>query len=147
MPPRKDKESSSVKGNRIIIPVCWEGRRIGYSSRAVGYETDLKYYRPVSNMQTMLYDPADVLQGDTSLVFVVEGEFDVLACLREGLPAVSSFGSGLTRHQAKILARFKQVVFLYDMDKAGIRGVARIEQLFGGMLHWRALWLPTALSF
>jgi DNA primase len=142
MPPRKDKDKSSVRGNRVIFPIWWGGRRIGYSSRAVGYETDLKYYRPVSNMQTLLYDPSDVLLGDHKLVFVVEGEMDCLACIREGLPAVGSFGSGLTRHQAKTLSRFRQVVFLYDADKAGIRGVARIQDMFGGMLKWRALWLP-----
>ena len=142
MPPRKDKEKSSVKGNRIIIPVWWGGRRIGYSSRSVGYETDLKYYRPMSNMQTTFYDPYDVLRGDLKLAFVVEGEFDTWASNWEGLPTLGSWGSGLTRHQAKILAKFRKVVFLYDPDKAGVSGVARVSEMFGGFLEWRALWLP-----
>lgn len=142
MPPRKDKEKSSVRGNRIIIPVWWGGRRIGYSSRAVGYDTTLKYYRPMTNMQTTFYDPYDVLRGDRKLVFVVEGEFDVWASNWEGLPTLGGWGSGLTRHQAKILAKFETVVFLYDPDKAGVGGVARVEDMFGGLLKWRALWLP-----
>lgn len=142
MPPRKDKEESSVRGERIIFPLWWEGKRVGYSSRAAGYETDLKYYRPVLNMNTLLYDPSGVLQQNGDLIFVVEGEMDCLACIREGLPAVSSFGSSITRHQAKVLQKFKQVVFIYDNDKAGIRGVARISELYGGSLRWRAMWLP-----
>ncbi len=142
MPPRKDKDESSVRGERIIFPVWWDGKRVGYSSRAAGYDTDLKYYRPVRNMQTMLYDPSGVLQGPKKRVFVVEGEISCLAALREGLPTVGSFGSGLTRSQAKVLSSFDEVIFLYDPDKAGVRGVARVSELFGGMLRWRALWLP-----
>lgn len=143
MPPNKDKEKGSIRGERIIFPIFWNGGRVGYSSRAVGYETDMKYYRPIKNMQTILYDPGHVLLGSAERIFVVEGEIDCLACLREGLPTVSSFGSGLTRAQAKILQRFRDVIFLYDLDKAGIRGVARVKEMFGGMLHWRAFWLPS----
>jgi hypothetical protein len=143
MPPRQGNEKSSVKGNRVIFPIEFEGRRVGYSARAVGYETKIKYYRPVSNVNVMLYDPVHLLSGkDWSRVFVVEGEMDCLACIREGLPAVSTFGSSLSKWQAQALTRFHDVCFLYDQDKAGIDGIKRAVTKYGGILRWRAFWLP-----
>lgn len=143
MPPRKDKDKSSVRGSRLIIPLDWAGRRIGYSSRAVGYDTDLRYYRPVQNLNHLVYDPSHlVARGIRDRVWVVEGEVDCWAGLREGLPTVSTLGSAVTRKQAQILAGFKEVCFLYDSDHAGYGGVRRVSELFGGMLNWRAFWLP-----
>jgi hypothetical protein len=143
MPPRRDKEESSVRGNRLIIPLDWDGRRIGYSSRAVGYDTDLRYYRPVLNLNTVFYDPRHlVASGYRGRVWVVEGEVDEWASLREGLPVMSSLGSALTRKQADILTGFKEVCFFYDGDKAGLEGVKRVAELFGGRLKWRAFWPP-----
>ena len=94
------------------------------------------------SLRATLFDPGNVLSGPKDLCFVNEGEFDVYAGLREKLPALGSWGSGLTRQQAAVLARFKKVVFLYDPDRAGVRGVARIKELYGGRLNWSALWLP-----
>ncbi len=142
MPVFEDAEFSGTRGNRIIIPVEYGGEVVGYSGRSLNENDERKYYRPINNVTSCVFNPMRVTPENSKIVYVVEGEFDALACAREKLPAVATFSANVTAQQNKFLSQFKDVVFLYDPDAAGHAGVVRTMMLYGGFLSPKVLWLP-----
>lgn len=123
MPPTVDNKGF-VPGRRIILPVYWGGRRVGYSSRALAKDVDMKYYRPIERIGGTVYNPMEYTPQDTSEIWVVEGEFSLYTSVVEGLPTVSTWGSFLSLEQATFLAQFSKVRMMYDPDNAGRQGMA-----------------------
>jgi DNA primase len=86
----------------------------------------------------MFYDPLGLLSNPTDVV-LVEGEFSLAACVREGLPTMGCFGSNLGPWRAAALQRFNSVLILFDGDKAGNEGrmlaFAEHGQLLKGKLR------------
>ena len=136
-------EESNVSGRRIIIPLRWNNKVIGYSARAIDKSAKVRYYRPVSGIGETLYDPANVLQKAGGVAFITEGEISAWACDRENVPCMATYGSILHAGQAKYLTRFKLNVFLYDNDTAGREGYAKALALYGKKINMYALWFPT----
>ena len=141
MPARTDKEASSskfssVEGRRIILPISHKGIEIGYSSRAIDDNNTPKYWRPIANVNQTLYNPMNITPELSDFIVVVEGEFDTLACLREGLPTMGSFNASLSQRQASILALFKHVYLAYDMDSAGLSGMRRVSKKWGDFFNY-----------
>jgi hypothetical protein len=135
---------SRTKGNRIVLPLQWGGKCVGYSARAMD-NSEPKYFRPVNNIKSMVYDPMGIfVPGKTiPLVFVVEGEFDCLAASREGLPTVAAFGALLSEAQAAFLsARAIQTILLFDGNAAGRNGMRAAMETFGRRMNIRRLELP-----
>jgi hypothetical protein len=145
--PENILSGTSVMGRRIILPFILPSGKLGYSGRAIDNNNTPKYYRPVSHVNHCVYNPANVGPGDTNDIWVVEGEFDVLACLREGIPAVSTFSANMSEHQAGFLSMFKRVIFLYDPDTAGRDGVKKALSKYHEYLkNYKVLWLPPELD-
>lgn len=142
MPSLEGADYSSVRGNRIIIPVEHAGEVVGYSGRSLNASDERKYYRPINNVASCVFNPMRIDPVKSKTVFVVEGEFDALACAREKLPAVATFTANVSQEQNRFLSQFKDVVFLYDPDAGGHAGVVRTMLLYGGFLSPKVLWLP-----
>jgi len=135
--------SRGVPGRRIVFPLSWEGKVVGYSGRAIDKVSAIKYYRPVNNINQMVYNPMGYSPEGTKTIFVVEGEIDALASIREGLPTVSTFGADISYAQATWLNQFDLVVFLYDPDDAGRKGLDRFRERYAGFFpRHRVFWLP-----
>jgi len=140
-------DGKGVRGTRILMPIYWEGQRVGYSARGIYDWQKPKYYRPISNVGSCVYNPAKITPYEHDTIFVVEGEFDALVCMREKIPAIATFSAGVNRPQAQFLARFKQVIFLYDPDEAGFIGANKaIEKYKGFFASTRRFDLPAGMD-
>ena len=127
--------------DRIIFPLYWNGTLVGYSARAIGKVKEMKLYRPVKNIGHMFYDPLDLL-GDAKYigpVFLVEGEFDVAACVRENLPVMGCFQANIGEARAHYLQKFGSITLAFDGDDAGMTGsykaIKAVGHLFPGRMR------------
>lgn len=143
MPDKIGGEPSGVRGHRIIFDVYHNGAYVGYSARTMGDDKP-KYYRPIRHVNQTLYDPTNVLTtAHTDYVVVCEGEISALAAIREGLPAVCSFGASLSRAQMGLLARFNTIFILFDGDEAGEKGIRNAVDSYGSFANIKPIILPS----
>ncbi len=126
---------SSHGGPRLIMPIYYEGQRVGFSARALLPDQVAKYYRPVNNVNSCIYNPGNIQPDTHPTVFVEEGEFDTLRSLTEEVPAVATFNAWVSVKQAAFLAQFEQVIFLYDPDPAGDAGAIKGLEKYGGFFE------------
>ncbi len=132
-----------MSGKRILFPLEHQAEIVGYSARAISDASwGPKYYRPVTNVNSIIYNPARVSPKTHRYVFVVEGEFSCLACLREKLPTICTFGANVSRRQAEWLVQFDTVIFLYDPDVAGDIGAGKAFNYMNGYTGLRKFILP-----
>lgn len=102
---------------RVIIPCIWEGKIIGYTSRAFVDGVKPKYYSHYE--PNFVFNTNNQLK-DSKFVIVCEGPFDAMAV--DGV-AVLSNECGET--QADIIdALGKEVIVVADKDKAGAKLIA-----------------------
>lgn len=115
-------------------PIGFSGRKIREEDAPGGKYVNSKA-SPVFDKSRALYTPdpvqARVAAQKTKTVFVVEGQFDVLAVRQAGFPAVfASSGTAFTPEQAGLLRRFVgdegRVVFCFDADKAGVKAAQHV---------------------
>lgn len=119
--------------NRIMFPIFdIRNRVIGFGARAFSKTEKIKY---LNSPQSPLYNKSYHLYGlnyakdeivDESII-LVEGYIDVISLYNKGIKnVVASLGTSLTSEQAKLLARYsKNVIIIYDSDKAGITATYR----------------------
>jgi hypothetical protein len=132
----------SVGGCRIVYPVTFAGKAVGWSSRSILPDAEPKYFRPVIGIGIVFFDPAGLFTaGPPKRVFLVEGDMDTYASLRDGLPTVGCNSANLTNEQAARLAAVEEVVFLYDNDDAGRKGVARAIHDHGLFMRYKVAWV------
>lgn len=69
-------------------------------------------------------------------MYVCEGIFDKIRLEGEGLPAMTTLGSKISKTQIRILNRFDKIVLINDKDRAGyewrdriLKNVPRVEQV------------------
>jgi hypothetical protein len=97
---------------RVIIPMIWEGRTIGYTSRAFVDGVKPKYYSQ--------YEPNFVFNlnnqmPDAKFVIVCEGPFDAMA-----IDGVAIMSNDCSDTQASIIDKLdREVIVVPDTDKAG----------------------------
>lgn len=97
---------------RVIIPCVWQGKIIGYTSRAFVDGVKPKYYSQ--------YEPNFVFninnqQQDWRFVIVCEGPFDAMA-----VDGVAILGNECSDVQAEIIDGLdREVIVVADRDKAG----------------------------
>lgn len=120
--------------NRIVFPIQdSRGNIIAFSGRALTDKVMPKY---INTKETPVYVKGDTLFGiyqakegikKEGKVIVVEGEFDVIACFKEGITNVVAVkGTALTENQIRLLKRFSQkIVFCFDTDPAGTEAQRR----------------------
>ncbi len=127
--------------NRVIFPIHdLRGNIIAFSGRALDNETTPKY---INTRETLIYKKSSSLFGiffakdamrKENKVLVVEGEFDVISSMKEGIShAVALKGTALTEEQIKLLKRYvAKVLFCFDSDVAGTtaqkRSIALLEK-------------------
>ncbi len=141
MPPRMGELSSGVRGKRIIFDICHGDKVVGYSGRSMGSD-EPKYYRPVRRVNLTIYNPLNVSPQTHNYVVACEGEISCLAAIREGLPAVCTFGADISKAQAAFLAGFQTAFILFDGDDAGRKGYTEACREFGGYANLRPIILP-----
>jgi len=125
---RERKVGWSIAKNAYIIPI----------HDAAGGLVNVRYYKPktprmekagrwgvTGHNEPRLY-PVDVLESATSIV-VCAGEWDALVLNQHGIPAVTSTGGETGwKSEWNDLFRDKHVRLVYDCDKAGRAGAAKV---------------------
>jgi hypothetical protein len=99
---------------RIVIPMYWEGKIIGYTSRTFVDSVKPKYY---SNYEPNLVFNLNNQQRDSKFVIVCEGPFDAMS-----VDGVAVMSNECSETQAEIIESLgKEVIVVADRDKAGAR--------------------------
>jgi DNA primase len=126
--------------HRIIFPIHdIRSNIIAFSGRTLE-DSGPKY---INTRETQIYKKSSSLYGiffakeairSENKVLVVEGEFDVISCMKEGIGfAVALKGTALTEDQIKLLKRYAdKILFCFDTDVAGTaaqkRSIALLEK-------------------
>jgi hypothetical protein len=99
---------------RVIIPMIWEGKTIGYTSRAFTDGVKPKYY---SHYEPNFVFNTNNQQRDWKFVIVCEGPFDAMA-----VDGVAVLGNEVAEQQADIIdALGREVIVVADADKSGAK--------------------------
>jgi hypothetical protein len=99
---------------RVIIPIIWEGKPIGYTSRAFTDGVKPKYY---SHYEPNVVFNTNNQQRDWKFVIVCEGPFDAMA-----IDGVAVLGNEVAEVQADIIdALGREVIVVADADKSGAK--------------------------
>lgn len=97
---------------RVIIPCVWQGRTIGYTSRAFTDGVKPKYY---SHYEPNFVFNTNTQQSDWKFVIVCEGPFDAMS-----VDGVAVLGNEINDVQADIIdALGCEVIVVADADKSG----------------------------
>jgi hypothetical protein len=97
---------------RVIIPMIWEGKTIGYTARAFTDGVKPKYYSHYE--PNMVFNTNNQLK-DNKFVIVCEGPFDAMA-----VDGVAVLGNEVSEVQVDIIdALGKEVIVVADADKSG----------------------------
>lgn len=145
----KDGGLYCLWGGRLMFPICDVlGRPVGFSGRQVFYERGQKIDRKyVNSPETEIYHKRELLFCQSIAreqarkdheVFVVEGQFDVIAMQHSGHDnTVASSGTALSLQQAQSLRRMVgadgKLVFMFDADAAGQKAAFRTFMELGPM--------------
>ncbi len=152
---------SESKGNyfdrfrqRLMIPIFNLSQKpIAFGGRTLKKGEPAKY---VNSPETPLYMKGNILYGlnfskdyirqsSPASVFVVEGYFDFISLWQIGVKnVVASSGTAFTLHQARLLARFADEVYLFfDADTAGQNAALRsVDSLFEAGLEVKVVVSP-----
>ncbi len=151
-------EVFSLFRDRIVMPIRdTRGKTIGLSGRVLDQETKPKYrntketpHFSKNNVLYGLYESITV-KGSEKIdhMLVVEGQFDVMACLINNLASCASMGSSVSAQQLRLLLRYCQrVTFVFDGDAAGKKAMVQVcslllEQLTGHEVLFDVAILPS----
>lgn len=123
---------------RIIIPIknIW-GDIVAFAGRIISEKNLPKYINsketPIFQKQNLLFNLNNIKNlKDDSLVFIVEGYFDVITGWKNGLSyCVAPMGTSLTLNHIKIISRkVDKIHLLFDNDEAGFNAFLRTISLF-----------------
>ena len=141
-------------GDRIIFPYIRMGKVVGFTGRKILRPQEKTNYKYVNTGETQLFHKGDNLWGlwqatpaikTANKVYVVEGQFDVLACYDRGLKnVVAGSGTAFTDSQRTLLKRLTQnVTFMLDGDSAGIHAtLCHIPEMLREGMNVRCVLLP-----
>lgn len=152
------KTSSHGKGvysyfrERIIFPIISaSGKIVGFGGRVLD-ESLPKY---INSPSSPIFDKGKNLYGlhltkgamrKSKQAILVEGYTDVITLHQKNIPnTVASLGTSLTAHQAQVLKRYVDTIFLaYDQDTAGEAATIRgIDLLLESELQVNIINLPS----
>ncbi len=123
---------------RLMFPVQDSlGRVVGFGGRALQADQEPKY---LNSPETPIYQKNQLLYGfshskpmikSCKQVVVVEGYMDFLAAFQDGLQSVVAVnGTALTkRHLLHLKPYIEELVFSFDMDKAGQEAAKRSYEI------------------
>lgn len=99
---------------RVIIPMYWEGKIVGYTSRAFVDGVKPKYY---SNYEPNLVFNLNNQLPDAKFVIVCEGPFDAMS-----VDGVAVMSNDCSETQADIIDSLgREVIVVPDRDRAGLQ--------------------------
>lgn len=99
---------------RVIIPMIWEGKTIGYTARTFTDDVKPKYYSHYE--PNFVFNTNNQLR-DSKFVIVCEGPFDAMS-----VDGVAILGNECSETQAEIIESLgKEVVVVADRDRAGAK--------------------------
>jgi len=105
-------------GNRIIIPIYWNGRLVSFQTRDITGKAEQRYLacpmrREVIHHKNIVYGKEEKWSKHPALI-VVEGVVDVW---KLGTAAVATFGTAFTMEQVLALSRIHNQFFIvYDNE-------------------------------
>lgn len=126
--------------SRVTFPIYSPGGRVlGFSARILGKDKAKAKY--VNSPESPIYTKGKVLFGlcfaKTEIVkqdqcYLVEGNVDAVMMYQKGIRnTIASSGTALTIQQVNLIKRYtKNIVILYDGDKAGIHATMRATDMF-----------------
>ena len=138
---RKRADGSGVYDllrDRVVFPIRDNrGRPIAFSGRVLG-DGEPKYLNspetPVFNKSRTLYGLREARDGvrQTGFVMLVEGQLDLLACVKHGFAnVVAPLGTAFTAEHARVLASHtNKAVIAFDGDNAGRAAAERTVGVF-----------------
>ncbi len=148
----KDGSYYCLWSERLMFPICdLMGRPVGFSGRLVRYDEGPGAGKParkyVNSNDNEIYHKSNVLFGQSIArrqagrehrVFVVEGQFDVIAMQVAGHDnTVASSGTALSSVQTRSLQRMVgdegKIVFMFDADAAGQKAAIRTFKKLGSL--------------
>jgi len=123
----KSEEFIQIFQGRLTFPFynrC--GDLVGFAARTL----DGKGPKYINTEETEFFKKKELLFGYNSVkgnerIYVVEGYFDCILCLANGIPSVAVGSTSLTQHQARLLQRFDRVIIAFDGDQAGRKATLR----------------------
>ncbi len=149
----KSEKHYDVFRNRAMFPIFSPaGKVIAFGGRLLADEKDSPKY--INSPETKLYRKSEVLYAfnfardeirKKDEAILVEGYMDVVSLHQAGIKtAVASSGTSLTPEQVRLIGRLtKNVLFIYDGDKAGIKAMMRgIDLILEQGLTPKVLFLP-----
>lgn len=131
----KDNKLFDRYRSRITFPIkSPTGNIIGFGGRYVGTKEKVAKY--INSSDSIVYNKSMVLYGifeakksitAKDKVYLVEGYLDVVQFHQRGIEnTISTSGTAITKEQASLIKRFtKNVVIIFDSDKAGINSMIR----------------------
>ena len=123
---------------RVLFPIFdLHQRVVGFGGRLIR-EGEPKY---LNSPESSAYHKGEILYGlqvakgyipEKDCVIIAEGYFDLLTLHQFGLKhSVATLGTALTAHHIHILKRYtKNLIIVFDADKAGIQANLRVLPLF-----------------
>ncbi len=120
---------------RLMFPLTdHRGNVVGFSARVLEDNGDGPKY--INTKETSVYHKGSLFFGldiakeeikKQEQAILVEGEFDVISCFKEGIKNVAAIkGTALTENQVALLSRFTpKVTLCFDMDEAGFEATKR----------------------
>ncbi|MFH2036737.1 MAG: DNA primase [Candidatus Zixiibacteriota bacterium] len=138
---------------RLIIPIFnLSEKPIAFGGRTLKKGEQAKY---VNSPETPLYNKSNVLYGlnfskqfirEKNEVIIVEGYFDLISLYQAGIKnVVASSGTAFTAQQARLLARFTDMAFLFfDADSAGQAAALRsVDALYDAGIEVKVMVPPS----
>lgn len=149
----KSEKIYDVFRNRVMFPIFSPaGKVIAFGGRLLTEEKTAPKY--INSPETKLYHKSEVLYAfnfardeirKKDEAVLVEGYMDVVSLHQAGIKtAVASSGTSLTPEQVRLIGRLtKNVLFIYDGDKAGVKAMMRgIDLILEQGLTPKVLFLP-----
>ena len=131
----KNQKAYDFYRNRIMFPIkdAW-GNVVGFSGRTI-VDDERKYINTSENIvfhKRQGFFNLNNFSDDFDHVIVCEGQMDVIAFSRGGIPnAVASLGTALTLAHAHILSTVAKEIYLcFDGDNAGQSALQKAKDLF-----------------
>lgn len=145
-------------GDRIMFPYLRMGKVVGFTGRKIMRPSEKTNYKYVNTGETELFKKGDNLWGlsqataaikGAGKVYIVEGQFDVLACFDKGLRnVVAGSGTAFTEAQRKAIKRMaSDITFMLDGDDAGIHStLSHIPEMLGEGMNVRCVLMPEGVK-
>lgn len=117
----KMKTGFSDQDQRVVIPVFFKSKLVGWSMRKVNDQDLGSKYKHSHGLpkSSILYNYDDALARRE--VIVVESPMSTLKLLSDGILSVATMGAQVTQSQMNLLRSFDTVVVAGDGDEAGMK--------------------------